>query len=188
MKIGRIILEDSTPSSKPDRYGAEIEALFAKIFEEASVFVRATVPADPKQLHDAFVRLCDEEKCAVVITTGGTGLGLRDIVPDVTLQVIDKELPGFGEIMRYYSYERVPIAAIARGTAGVRGQTVIINLPSRPKAILFCLKLLREAIAEALEQLTGKGPVLFVDPIEVPIKKLFNFWKKKDKPAPAATT
>ena len=184
MKIGRIILEDSIPGLKPDHYGAEIEHHLGRIFEDPAVFVRATVPADPEKLRAAFIRLCDEEKCALVVTTGGTGLSARDIVPDVTLEVIEKELPGFGEVMRYYSYERVKIAALARGTAGVRGQTLIINLPSRPKAVQFCITLLREAMSEALEHLTGYKPALFVDPIEIPIKKLFTFWKKK-KLAPA---
>jgi molybdopterin adenylyltransferase len=178
MKIGRITLSDrASQGVYEDKSGPEIERVITAIFEEPSEFVRVLLPDDPDQLRAALIRLCDEEKCPLVITTGGTGPSKRDITPETTLQIIDKELPGFGEIMRYYSYERVPTAILSRATAGIRGESLIINLPGRPKAVRFCLKLLREAIAEGLDHITGTRPVLRVDPIEIPLEKYLPFLK-----------
>jgi molybdopterin adenylyltransferase len=178
MKIGRITLSDrASQGVYQDKSGPEIEHAIAEIFEGEQTFVRVLIPDDPKQLLAALLRLCDEERCPLVITTGGTGPGQRDITPETTRQVLDRELPGFGEIMRYYSYERVPTAILSRATAGVRGESLIINLPGRPRAVKFCLKLLREAIAEGLEHITGTRPVLYVDPIVIPLEKFFPFLK-----------
>jgi molybdopterin adenylyltransferase len=179
MKIGRITLSDrASQGVYEDKSGPEIERVLGRLFEGEHQFVRALIPDDPEQLRAALIRFCDEEKCPLVVTTGGTGPGPRDITPETTRLVLDKELPGFGEIMRYYSYERVPTAILSRATAGIRGQSLVINLPGRPRAVGFCLKLLREAMAEGLEHITGTRPVLFVDPIEVPLEKYLPFLKK----------
>lgn len=178
MKIGRVTLSDrASQGVYEDKSGPEIERVITAIFEEPSEFVRVLLPDDRDQLRAALIRLCDEEKCPLVITTGGTGPSARDITPEITREVLDKELPGFGEIMRYYSYERVRTAILSRATAGIRGKSLIINLPGRPKAVGFCLKLLREAIAEGMEHITGTRPVLFVDPIEIPLAKYLPFLK-----------
>jgi molybdopterin adenylyltransferase len=187
MKIGRITLSDRASSGVyEDKSGPEIELALGRVFEGTHEFVRVLLPDDPEQLRAALLRLCDEEKCTLVVTTGGTGPGPRDITPETTLTVLDKELPGFGEIMRYYSYERVPSAILSRATAGIRGKSLIINLPGRPRAVRFCLKLLREAMAEGLEHITGTRPVLFVDPIEIPLEKYLPFLKRlRPKTLPA---
>ena len=179
MKIGRITLSDrASQGVYEDKSGPEIEKTLANVFEGEQEFVRVLIPDDPAQLREALIRLCDVEKCPLVVTTGGTGPALRDITPETTLAVLDRELPGFGEIMRYYSYERVPTAILSRATAGIRGQSLIINLPGRPRAVKFCLNLVREAIVEGLEHITGTRPVLRVDPIEVPVEKWFPFLKR----------
>ena len=179
MKIGCITLIDpAAPGGKQDKLGAEVERLIAKIFFEPSQFVPRLVPNDRKHLRAALVRLCDEEKCPLVLTLGGSGPGPNDIAPDVTLEVVDRKLPGFGEIMRYYSYERFKVSVLSRAEAGVRGQSLIINLPAKPKPVKFCLKLLQEGIAEALEQIAGIKPGLRGDEIEVPIDKYLPFLKK----------
>jgi molybdopterin adenylyltransferase len=178
MKIGRITLSDrASQGVYEDKSGPEIERIVGLIFEEKSEFVRVLIPDDPEQLRAALIRLCDVEKCPLVLTTGGTGPAERDITPETTRQVLDKELPGFGEIMRYYSYERVPTAILSRATAGIRGRSLIINLPGRPRAVSFCLKLLREAIVEGLEHITGARPVLHVDEIVIPLEKYLPFLK-----------
>ncbi len=185
MKIGRITLSDrASQGVYEDKSGPEIERVVTAIFEEPSEFIRVLIPDDPGQLRAALLRLCDEEKCPLVIPTGGTGPSKRDITPETTRQILEKELPGFGEIMRYYSYERVRTAILSRATAGIRGQSLIINLPGRPKAVGFCLKLLREAIAEGLEHITGTRPELRVDPIEIPLEKYLPFlkWLKPKTP------
>jgi len=186
MKIGRITLSDrASQGIYEDKSGPEIERIITATFEEPSEFIRVLIPDDRDQLRAALIRLCDEEKCPLVLTTGGTGPSKRDITPETTREVLDKELPGFGEVMRYYSYERVRTAVLSRATAGIRGESLIINLPGRPKAVSFCLKLLREAIVEGLEHITGKRPTLFVDPITIPLEKYLPFLKKlRPKPDP----
>ena len=186
MKIGRITLIDpAAPGSKQDKHGAEVERVIASIFSEPSQFVTVLIPNDRKQLSAALVRLCDEEKCPLVLTHGGIGPGPGDIVPDVTLEVADRKLPGFGEIMRFYSYERFKVSVLSRAEAGVRGRSLIINFPSRPKPVKFCLRLLQEGIAEALEQIAGIRPGLRGDEIEVPIDKYLPFLKRlRPKPDP----
>ena len=187
MKIGLIsLIVPIEPVAKADRLGIEVERIISSIFIEPSQFVPAPHPHDRNQLRTALILLCDEEKCPLVITLGGTGPGPDDIAPDVTLEVAERKLPGFGEIMRYYSYERFKVSVLSRAEAGVRGRSLIINLPSRPKPVKFCLRLLQEGIAEALEQVAGIKPGLRGDEIEVPLDKYLPFLKRlRPKPDPA---
>ncbi len=187
MKIGRITLVDPTvPREKQDMLGPEVERVIASIFTEPTQFVTVLVPNDREQLRAALLRLSDEEKCPLILTTGGTGPALGDFTPDVTLEIADRELPGFGEIMRYYSYERFKVAILSRAAAGVRGRSLIINLPAKPRPILFCLRLLQEGIAEALDQITGISITLRGDEIVIPIEKYLPFLKfLRVKPNPA---
>jgi molybdopterin adenylyltransferase len=186
MKIGRITLIDpAAPAAKHDPLAVEVERIITSIFIEPSQYVSTMIPNEAKQLRAALIRLCDEEKCPLVLTFGGTGPGSNDITPDVTLEVADRKLPGFGEIMRYYSYERFKVSVLSRAEAGVRGRSLIINLPARPKPVKFCLRLLQEGIAEALEQIAGIKPGLRGDEIVVPIDKYLPFLKKiRPKPEP----
>ncbi len=179
MKIGRItFIDPAAPKAKQDPLGPEVERTIASIFSQPSKFVSLLIPNDPKQLRAAIIRLCDEEKCPLVLTFGGTGPAMTDIVPDITLEVVDRKLPGFGEIMRYYSYERFKVSVLSRAEAGVRGKSLVINLPGKPKPVKFCLRLLQEGIAEALEQIAGIKPGLKGDEIEIPVDKYLPFLKR----------
>src|ERR1700683_4808383 len=103
MKIGRItLITPTTPAAQADKFGPEIDKVFAEFFDGPLQIV-AVPAADRDQVRAALLRLCDEEKCPLVITTGGTGPGPGDFVPDTTRGVLDRDLPGFGEIMRAYS-------------------------------------------------------------------------------------
>ncbi|MCE0484815.1 MAG: MogA/MoaB family molybdenum cofactor biosynthesis protein [Methylacidiphilales bacterium] len=186
MKIGRItLLDPAIPRAKLEKIEEETDRIIAKIFQEPSQFISAYVPADQQKLRAELIRLCDEEKCPLILTTGGTGPGPNDIVPDVTLEIANRKLPGFGEIMRYYSYERFKVSVLSRAEAGVRGGSLIINLPARPKPAGFCLRLLQEGIAEALEQISGVKPGLRGDEVEVPIDRYLPFLKRlRPKPDP----
>jgi molybdopterin adenylyltransferase len=175
MKIGRITLADPALDTN-DKWGEEIEKQLARVFEERSEFIRVFAH-DRAEVKAALLRLCDQEKCPLVVTTGGIGPGLRDIVPDVTLEILERELPGFGETVRHYSFHRGPVALLSRAVAGVRGTTLVINLPSRPKPIYGCLKLLRESIVECIEQLSGVRYNLYTDPIVIPVEKWLPFMK-----------
>ncbi|SUA43843.1 Molybdopterin adenylyltransferase [Neisseria zoodegmatis] len=98
-------------------------------------FAEALVPDDQAAIEAALCRMADTDGCDIIFTTGGTGPAPRDITPEATLAVIDKEMPGFGEQMRQISLYYVPTAILSRQTAGIRGKCLIVNLPGRPKAI-----------------------------------------------------
>ncbi|MEI9960046.1 MAG: molybdenum cofactor synthesis domain-containing protein [Limisphaerales bacterium] len=98
--------------------------------------------------------------CALIVTTGGTGPSARDVTPEATRAVLEKELPGFGEVMRAVSFAKVPTAILSRATAGVRGKSLIVNLPGNPKAIAECLPPLLPAIVEAIDHIANFRPKL----------------------------
>ena len=179
MKIGYLSFTDpAIKTAKQATITAEIEKVIASIFSEPSQFVALPITNDAKSIRAAIKRLCDDEKCPLVLTLGGNGVSLRDITPDITLELVDRKLPGFGEIMRYYSYERFKVSVLSRAEAGVRGTSLIINLPAKPKPLKFCLRLLQEGIAEALEQISGTTPGLRGDEVVIPMEKYLPFLKK----------
>jgi molybdopterin adenylyltransferase len=179
MKIGLItFIDKSSPAVKQKALADEVERAITKVFLDKLEFVSLSIEHDRPSLRAALIRLCDGEKCHLVLTAGGTGPSANDFTPDVTLENVDRKLPGFGEIMRYYSYERFKVSVLSRAEAGVRGKSLVINLPAKPKPISFCLKLLQEGICEAVEQISGLIPKLRGDEIEVPIDKYLPFLKK----------
>ena len=113
------------------------------------------VPDDRVRLEQTLVRLCDEEICDLVITTGGTGLSPRDVTPDATLAVIDRQVPGMAEAMRAAGLAKTPHAMLSRAVVGQRGPSLIINLSGSPKAVREQLEVLLPALPHALETATG---------------------------------
>jgi molybdopterin adenylyltransferase len=97
-------------------------------------------------------------QCDLVVTTGGTGIAARDVTPEATRAVLEKELPGFGEMMRAQSFPKVRTALLSRATAGTRGRTLIVNLPGKPAAVRECLEILAPAIREGVAHLRGEDP------------------------------
>jgi molybdopterin adenylyltransferase len=161
MKIARVTLSDRASAGVyADESGPEIERIAAAHFAEPLEWTRVLLADDRAALEAALRRLADVEQCPLIITTGGTGPAPRDITPEATRAVIEKELPGFGEIMRLQSYAKVKTAILSRATAGVRGRSLIVNLPGRPRAIGECLPLIVPAIAEALDHIAGFRPQL----------------------------
>jgi molybdopterin adenylyltransferase len=114
------------------------------------------------EIEAALRDLCDVEQCCLVVTTGGTGPAPRDVTPEATLAVADREMPGFGELMRKVSLEKVPTAILSRQTAVVRGASLVVNLPGQPRAIQECLDAVFPAIPYCVD-LIG-GPYLETDP------------------------
>jgi len=161
MKIARVTLSDRAAAGVyADESGPEIERIIERHFDEPIAWSRVLMSDDRAALESALVRLADSEVCPLILTTGGTGPGPRDITPEATRAVTEKELPGFGEIMRLQSYAKVKTSILSRATAGVRGRSLIVNLPGRPRAIGECLPLLVPAIAEALDHVAGFRPKL----------------------------
>ncbi len=113
------------------------------------------VPDEQAQIEAELRRLADEVHCALVVTTGGTGPAPRDVTPDATEAVCEKMLPGFGELMRAASLKYVPTAILSRQTAGIRGRTLIVNLPGRPKAIRENLEAVFPAIPYCIDLIGG---------------------------------
>jgi molybdopterin adenylyltransferase len=158
MKVGRITLSDRASAGiYEDRSGPAIESCLAEYCAPGTAieWVRVLIPDEQPEIERALRLLCDEEKCQLVVTTGGTGPAKRDVTPEATRAVIERELPGFGEIMRVQSFPLVKTSILSRSTAGTRGETLIVNLPGNPRAIGECLPLVLPAIAEAIKHLSG---------------------------------
>lgn len=159
MKIGRITISDRASAGVyADRSGPEIERLLREVFGEEAEFLAAVVPDEVPAIAAQLRAFTDEERCDLVVTTGGTGICARDVTPEATRQVLEKELPGFGELMRMRSFDRVRTSVLSRATAGVRGHALVVNLPGKPGAVAECLDLLADAIREGVAHLQGQDP------------------------------
>lgn len=115
----------------------------------------AVIPDEQPLIEQTLIRMSDDLKCCLIITSGGTGPAKRDVTPEATEAVCDKLLPGFGELMRAKSLTYVPTAILSRQTAGIRHQTLIVNLPGKPKAIRECLDAVFPAIPYCIDLLDG---------------------------------
>jgi len=120
--------------------------------------VYEVIPDDQTLIEEALKDMADVQECCLIVTTGGTGPAKRDITPEATEAVCDKMMPGFGELMRQVSLKYVPTAILSRQTAGIRGKTLIINLPGKPKSIRECLDAVFPAVPYCIDLL--KGPFL----------------------------
>ncbi len=151
MRIAVLTVSDSCArGERDDRSGPQLARLATELCE-GTVAAQRIVPDDRAAIAAAIAELSRDAD--VVLTTGGTGVGPRDLTPDATRDVIEKELPGLAEIMRARSYDTVPRAILSRGTAGTVGTTLVVNLPGSPKAIRECLPLVAPVFAHALELL-----------------------------------
>jgi molybdopterin adenylyltransferase len=154
MKVVRITLSDRASAGVyADKSGPEIERVFTEAWGAPVTFESHLLADDRQLIASTMARLCDKGDCALLITTGGTGPSARDVTPEATHEVLEKELPGFGEAIRMLSFAKVPTAILSRATAGTRHKTLIVNLPGNPKAIEECLPSLIPAIREALKHL-----------------------------------
>lgn len=115
------------------------------------------LPDDMELIAQALAAWADAGDLDVVLTTGGTGLSPRDVTPDATRQVIQREVPGIAEALRVVSLKKTPMAMLSRAIAGVRGRTLIVNLPGSPKAVAECIEVLLPVLPHAIETL--RGPV-----------------------------
>lgn len=114
------------------------------------VFIERLIPDEQILIESTLIELCDREQCSLVLTTGGTGPAPRDVTPDATLAVADRLMPGFGEQMRQISLYYVPTAILSRQVGVIRGQSLIVNLPGRPKAIAETLSGVKNADGEVV--------------------------------------
>jgi molybdopterin adenylyltransferase len=160
--VGRVTLSDRAVAGVyEDASGPEIERVLRGFFDEEMEFHVRVLPDDRTAIEET-LRAMVEEGLPLIVTTGGTGPSERDVTPEATRAVIEKELPGFGEIMRVRSFDKVPTAILTRAVAGIAGRSLIVNLPGRPSAIAECLEFIAPAIAECLEHVAGWRPRLAV--------------------------
>lgn len=134
-----------------DLSGPAVEQWLRRAVAQPCDFVRRIVPDGVESVRNALLQLCDKDDVDLILTTGGTGPAPRDLTVEATHQVLTKELPGFGELMRRASLEQVPTAILSRQTAGVRGRSLIINLPGKPASIGICLTAVFPAVPYCLE-------------------------------------
>lgn len=162
MQIGIVVVSDRASRGEyEDRGGPAVRAFLSDVLTTPWRGVTRVIPDEVELVRDTLVGLVDDEGCSLVITTGGTGPAPRDVTPEATAAVLDKELAGFGEAMRAVSRPHVPTAILSRQTAGVRGSALIINLPGSPKAVRECLDAVFAAVPDCVD-LIG-GPYLETD-------------------------
>jgi len=120
------------------------------------VAVYQVVPDEKEMIRNQLLSFCDRWNVDLVLTTGGTGVSPRDVTPDATQEVIDRLVPGMGEIMRIEGYRKNPRSIISRGIAGIRKKTLIVNLPGSPRAVRENFEILLPALSHAIEKMKGE--------------------------------
>lgn len=161
-RIGIVTVSDRASRGEyEDRGGPAILQYFTDILTSPFEPVARVIPDERPVIEQTLRELCDADGCCLVVTTGGTGPALRDVTPEATEAVCQKLMPGFGELMRKVSLEKVPTAILSRQTAGICGKALIVNLPGQPKAIKECLDAVMPAIPYCIDLLDG--PYLTTD-------------------------
>jgi molybdopterin adenylyltransferase len=155
-RIGIVTASDrASQGIYEDLSGEAIRAVLTEYVATPWEAVYRLIPDDRTTIEKTLIALVDDEGCSLVVTTGGTGPAPRDVTPEATLAVCDKEMPGFGELMRAVSLKKVPTAILSRQTAGIRKACLIVNLPGKPASIRECLEAVWPAIPYCVELAGG---------------------------------
>lgn len=156
IRIGIINISDRASRGEyEDLPGKEIIAVLTEYISSPWEKEYAVIPDEQPVIEQTLIDMADNRGCCLVITSGGTGPAKRDVTPEATEAVCHKMLPGFGELMRLESLKYVPTAILSRQTAGIRGKTLILNLPGKPQAIRQCLNAVFPAIPYCIDLLEG---------------------------------
>ncbi|HYH18668.1 MAG TPA: molybdopterin adenylyltransferase [Azospirillum sp.] len=156
LRIGIVTVSDrASRGVYEDKGGPAIREELERIVANAWEPVVRVIPDELEVIAATLAELCDTQGCDLVVTTGGTGPAPRDVTPEATEQVCVKMMPGFGELMRKVSLDVVPTAILSRQTAGIRGTSLIVNLPGKPSAIHDCLMAVFPAVPYCLDLIGG---------------------------------
>jgi molybdopterin adenylyltransferase len=156
LKIGIVTVSDRASSGVyEDISGKAIQEVLTSYIQNEWEKVYKLIPDEQDLIQSTLINLVDNQKCSLVVTTGGTGPAARDVTPEATQSVCEKMMPGFGELMRMESLKYVPTAILSRQTAGIRKQCLIVNLPGKPKSIKECLEVVFPAIPYCVDLING---------------------------------
>lgn len=164
-RIGFVTVSDRASRGEyEDKGGPAMQAWFARVLTCPWEAVARVIPDEQSLVEVTLIELSDIEDCSLIVTTGGTGPAPRDVTPEATEAVCEKMLPGFGEQMRAASLKFVLTAILSRQTAGIRGKSLILNLPGKPSSIDDCLNAVFPAIPYCIDLI--EGPYLESDPAQ----------------------
>jgi molybdenum cofactor synthesis domain-containing protein len=150
IEVGILTISDKgARGEREDQSGKVIEEIVKKI--EGEVKYYRIIPDEKEIIQDELVKAVDKLHLDLILTTGGTGLGKRDVTPEATLAVIEKEVPGISEIIRSESFKKTNRAILSRGVAGIRKNSLIINLPGSPKGVKESLEIILKALPHGIE-------------------------------------
>lgn len=156
IRIGIVTISDrASQGVYEDKSGPAIQECLREILSCTWEAAPRLIPDEQLTIEQTLMELCDQENCCLVVTTGGTGPSKRDVTPEATEAVCDKILDGFGEQMRAVSLKVVPTAILSRQIAGIRGKSLIVNLPGKPSAIRDCLLAVFSAIPYCIDLIEG---------------------------------
>lgn len=159
VRIGILTVSDRASRGEyEDLGGPAIAAWLGRAIVSPWEPIHRVIPDGVDSVREALIALADVDKVDLLLTTGGTGPSPRDCTPEATQSVIEREMPGFGELMRQTSLKQVPTAILSRQTAGLRGRCLIVNLPGKPSSIAVCLEAVFPAIPYCLD-LMGAGRI-----------------------------
>lgn len=156
IRVGILTISDKgSRGEREDLSGGVIKELVKKINGEVEYY--QIIPDEKNIIQEELIKAVDKLHLDLILTTGGTGLGKRDVTPEATLAIIEKEVPGISEIIRSESFKKTNRAILSRGVAGVRKESLIINLPGSPKGVRESLEIILDALPHGIEILKGQA-------------------------------